>query len=36
VITTNLPFSEWPQVIPKPYTSGCHSGGPADLCRHSH
>ncbi|HYH45812.1 MAG TPA: IS21-like element helper ATPase IstB [Thermoanaerobaculia bacterium] len=36
IVTTNLPFSEWPQVIPEPYTSGCHSGGPADLCRHSH
>ena len=36
ILTTNLPFSEWPQVIPKPNTAIYHIGGSADLCGDGH
>jgi IstB-like ATP binding protein len=36
IVTTNLPFSEWSQVIPKPNTGICHSGRPADLYNYDH
>jgi hypothetical protein len=36
ILTSNRGFAEWGEVFGEPYTSGCHSGGPADLCRHRH
>ncbi len=34
LVTSNLPFDEWTEILGRPNTSNCHTGGPAALCGH--